>query len=1217
MQVSLPWNDATRTRAVTVSAARRGGLPYAVAALAAALATQTWFRPGTFVATGDVGPFFRSNLSAELTTVWGHSLSSGGSASFQALARWPEILTLRIASSMGASAPTAQRWFFTFIAVAAALGGVWFASAFARSSLARTAAGIVVVFNPFVLQHLPNPLTLWSIAMMGLAGGLVVRAARGATPSPWWLAGLSVFGAYLAINPPLLAMVAIWTVGIAASASWFVEPGASGRACRYLLRAAPWALLLNLWWVLPYGFALASQGTGYVVQAQTNVLAWSWTQVRLSPANVASLDGHWGWSFPEYFPYAQTIDDSIWAPLRFGLPALAFAAPGLAVRDRRRPAVVFAVVALLLLFLSKGLHAPLSGVNLFLYRQVPGMWLLREPLSKLGPMLVLLYGVMVALSLEGVHDLAKRSRGLARGALRTAVAILAIGAVGFAYPMWTGQVVPDQRPILPSAHVQVPAGWLRLADALNASTAEGKALVLPLDDFYQMPTTWGYYGVDNVPRALLARPTIQFLPGSYYGDMPTYAAAVRSVQTALLNGDGAAVPPLLRSLGVSYVIVRRDLDPDFPGRRFVSPDELISTLSAGAGIHRDATYGVADLFSFEAGVERQDADPLIRAGTVMNLASTDPDDITYAVASAPRGSTVVTGTADPAGSSTGAGSVSATVAGPTATTTTFSSARGDVRLIPRLVAPQLVHVGEQSGDRGMNLVLDRATTMSVDGRPVLGGTLANIHLSKGSRVAAVSSGAAFTPLSDGEALLGIGASGTLSAWAAAGGLGWHGDWTGVRDCHDYDSQSPQQSGLSAAPLGGTPAGSLAGVALSARSHTACVSAQAATGGAGTPLLLRFEYRTVDGRPARACLWTDGPQRCAPIPPLDPSPGWHRYAAVVPAEDDAAGPTLFLYADGDAANGATTRTEYRGMALERLARVATRSVEISPPDQQTLSVEPGVHELETETRAPASLSPLPFAVEDCHAYDQRSTREADLNAVPLPGEPAPAVRLSAMAHSACVSSQVAGFVPGGSYTVDLDYRTLRGLPARVCVWQDGPDRCAPMAALAASNDWYHLQAAVTPEPGTVALRLFVYADAGALGGSGTVVEYRGLRIASAAPLALTILDGAGAPAAPRLTWTRVGPSTYQVKAARASSPFVLSLGESFAPGWRLEGLPDGREVQHVVAHGYANGWLIGPGAAFTARISFAPDRTMHLARSVSIGTALAIPVLAFRRRRRRS
>ena len=864
MLVWLQRSEAARVRARTGLTDRRGRIPYAVAGLAAALATQTWFRPGMFVATGDVAPFFRTDLLAELPTAWGHSLSSGGSASFEALARWPEISTLHVGDLLGASAPTAQRWFFTCLAAAAALGGVWFASAFARSPLARTAAGIVAVFNPFVLQHLPNPLTLWSIAMMGAAGGLVVRAARGRAQSPLWLAGLSLFGAYLAINPPLLAMAAIWPVSLAALASRLVEPGASGRACRYLLRAAPWALLLNLWWVLPYGFALASQGTGYVVQAQTNVLAWSWTQVRLSPANVASLDGHWGWSFPEYFPYASRIDGSIWGPLRFGLPALAFAAPGLALRDRRRPAVVFAVFALLLLFLSKGLHPPLSGVNLFLYTHVPGMWLLRDPLSKLGPMLVLLYAAMIAIAFEGVRDLVARSNGMPRGALRIAVAVLAVGAVGFAYPMWTGQVVPEDRPLLPSARVHVPGGWLRLADALDQSPVQGKALVLPLDDFYQMPTKWGYYGVDTIPRSLLARPTIQFLPGSYYGDLPTFAAAVQGVQTALLNGDHAAVPPLLRSLGVSYIIVRRDLDRGFPERWFVPPHSLTRTLAATAGIQHQASYRVADLFAFEGGAKGQAADPLIRGGTAVNVSATNDDDIAFALASVSRGTTVVSGT----GGATGSTDVA--VAGPTSTTTRFTNAGGNVRLVPRLVAPQLVHVAEHAGRKGTDLVLDRATTVSVDGRPVLDGTLANIHLPTGRQVAAVASGDAFMPLVRGEALLGIGASRTLSAWAATGELRWHGAWTDIRDCHDYDARSPQQVGLAAAHLRGP----MSGVALSARSHSACVGAHVADTGPDTPLLIRFEYRSVAGRPARACLWQEARGRCSAIPPLDPSPGWH-------------------------------------------------------------------------------------------------------------------------------------------------------------------------------------------------------------------------------------------------------------------------------------------------------------------------------------------------------
>ena len=78
---------------------------------------------------------------------------------------------------------------------------------------------------------------------------------------------------------------------------------------------------------------MTSAGVGYRFEAETDVLAWSWTHARLSLANVLSLDGHWGWSHPEYFPFAASMDGSVWSAFRFALPALAFAAPD----PRRRP----------------------------------------------------------------------------------------------------------------------------------------------------------------------------------------------------------------------------------------------------------------------------------------------------------------------------------------------------------------------------------------------------------------------------------------------------------------------------------------------------------------------------------------------------------------------------------------------------------------------------------------------------------------------------------------------------------------------------------------------------------------------------------------------------------------------------------------------------------------------------------------------------------------
>jgi hypothetical protein len=132
-------------------------------------------------------------------------------------------------------------------------------------------------------------------------------------------------------------------------------------------------VLLNLWWLVPLGVTLGSQGTGYTIAAQTDLASWSWTQARLSVPNVASLDGHWGWVYPEYFPYAASIDGSIWGPLRFGLPALAFAATFLAPSGRRRIAVTLAGLALVLIVLGKGLHPPLTGLNLFLYDSKKGI----------------------------------------------------------------------------------------------------------------------------------------------------------------------------------------------------------------------------------------------------------------------------------------------------------------------------------------------------------------------------------------------------------------------------------------------------------------------------------------------------------------------------------------------------------------------------------------------------------------------------------------------------------------------------------------------------------------------------------------------------------------------------------------------------------------------------------------------------------------------------
>ncbi len=79
----------------------------------------------------------------------------------------------------------------------------------------------------------------------------------------------------------------------------------------------------------------------------------------------------------------------------------------------------------------------------------------------------------------------------------------------------TGAIAPDHRPVLPSTHVRVPGYWTAMASYLKASAPPGNLLVLPEDDYYQMPYTWGYYGADTFITDLIARHVVDAVSQGY------------------------------------------------------------------------------------------------------------------------------------------------------------------------------------------------------------------------------------------------------------------------------------------------------------------------------------------------------------------------------------------------------------------------------------------------------------------------------------------------------------------------------------------------------------------------------------------------------------------------------------------------------------------------------------------------------------------------------
>jgi len=1178
-------------------------LSYLVPAIAAFASVQTWFRAGTFVASGDVPPFFRTNLIAELPSLWGHSLVGAGSPSFQPVARAPELGLLTFTRALGWSPMVAQRLFYSLLAVGAVLAAVWFVRTFISRPVPAMVGGLVAFFNPFVLQHLPNPLPLWSMALWALLGGLILRAARGDDAPGWRLGAASVGACYLAINPPLLAVCAGWVLLLTIGASAVVGPRGATRAAHALLRATPWVLLLNLWWLFPVGITLLSEGTSYRVGAETDVLSWSWTHARLSIPNVLRLDGHWAWAHPEYFPFSRVFDGLLWAAMRFALPVLAFLAPVVGPRALRRPALAMAIGALGVTLLAKGLHPPGAAINLFLYRNLPGMWLLREPMSKLGPVLVLLYACLAAITLAGVAELRPRPHDrMPVVAVRVGAAMLATAAIVVNFPLFTGAVIPDDRPILPPAHVTVPAGWERLATAVDTDRVDGKALVLPLDDFYQMGSTWGYYGVDRVPQSLLARPTIQPLPGSYYDDAPAFAEAVRRIETALLVGDVDGIVPSLRSLGVSHVIVRHDLGHVLPGRSLASDTRLMNGLRAVPGLTSPTSFGVADVFRLPT---RGAAGPLVRSASPWAAPGVPESLIGNAVASLPAAGVTV---------APGSRAIPRLAAvGPTRPWSSFTTGGDPVRIVSSFLGPRLVELSARQGPEGnVQLSAAPATRVEIDGEPIDQASATTLDLGPIDDVAAVRADEELIALDEGRATIGVAGGAAITAYVRNGRpLALHGSLTDVRDCNATADQSLDDLGIVAAPL---PEEGTQAVTLEARSHSACVRVATREVRASVPLLIEVDHRTLVGAPARLCVWEIGPDRCASLPILARARDWETYRAVTMTSPETRGIRLFLYADGSP-YGDRTRIEYRHLRVSELKAAATGTLPVPDTAPATIPLSAGRHTLATSVDTTTRLGPWPTSVRDCNAYDDKAFWEAGLRMNRLPALRAPAIQLRAWIHTACVSAPLAGSTPGGTYELRFDVRSLRGEPARVCLWQVGPNECARLPRIQRSSSWTPYRAVVTSEPGTVGLRLFLYADGGKDEGD-SAAAYSGIRLRPIAPVIATVLDGEQDVAAPpTIMATRTGVSSFTARVGTAEEPFILTIGESAADGWTLSALPEGRTARPVLVDGYAQGWLISEGAPFTASVTYTPDRWFHGLAVASGGAWLAVLILAVRDRRR--
>jgi hypothetical protein len=365
------------------------------------------------------------------------------------------------------------------------------------------------------------------------------------------------------------------------------------------------------------------------------------------------------------------------------------------------------------------------------------------------------------------------------------------------------------------------------------------------------------------------------LPGGYYRE-PVVTALIDALEQGIVTGEGDAVP-LLQTLGARFILLRRDLVTDFPGRHFRSPRLLGERLEHTPGVVRVRSLGLVDIYE-----ARHLRDPEAHAALPTRAVGADVAAVREAVPEAGANTALVQPAAWPELRGLRAGAVRIVQA-------TRGGERLDASLRRRALIVRLIRRRARHAPVTVRVLAVRLPYPPF--RVFLGRDRFVVrHVLRKPRLIGVRELRARHGLLPARAI-------DLRPELARG----------VGDCYKRDPRTLNEVGI-AADVERVDAAST--LRLRARDHSACVVLPIGGIRGQAPFGLGLSYRGVRGNPPRVCVWQVGPDRCATLPPLAGSHGWHRLATTVTPEPGTRSLRLFLYADGSGGGRGVTETEYR-------------------------------------------------------------------------------------------------------------------------------------------------------------------------------------------------------------------------------------------------------------------------------------------------------------------
>jgi hypothetical protein len=226
------------------------------------------------------------------------------------------------------------------------------------------------------------------------------------------------------------------------------------------------------------------------------------------------------------------------------------------------------------------------------------MAIFREPASKFTMALMPFLALLIGYAVDHIANI-RVGRVKPTKITRTLIATFFITTFIIAtYPLVINPIETKTEELPFSSYIKIPDYWYQATNWLDNQSGYYRILITPLDDFYQMPYTWGYYGTDQFLERLIQKPIISTYYTYSYKTNPDVTLVLQQLQGTVKYNRTVEFKAFLDLLNIRYILQRNDVYYNFTGRNIISPNEMQAFLTAQPYIHLTQKFGQLDIYEY-------------------------------------------------------------------------------------------------------------------------------------------------------------------------------------------------------------------------------------------------------------------------------------------------------------------------------------------------------------------------------------------------------------------------------------------------------------------------------------------------------------------------------------------------------------------------------------------------------------------------------------------